>query len=296
MTIAAVTRELLVRYLDTWAPGALHQARRATFLAAWSGEPDLDAAEAALRVFAEYGDRLGPNRRLTLVFAGPRVDAVARRLEPVQRELTMPAELAVHALAGDGPTLAPAALTAAEAAGGPVLAWVVTDGPVDARRLRVGRAAELVTVTPAGQRPDLEAGGYSLSAGVELVAAHDARVLCFATSTLRSLEAFKNELWAVDEFAGVRFRDPGDPERHLIDISLNPHPGPLRRVLLAHLAATGGATVTDLRQFTLTRTVYRAADTTAAVTSLLASGTVGREPAKGRLAGDVRIIPGPAGA
>ena len=96
-------------------------------------------------------------------------------------------------------------------------------------------------------------------------------------------------MWAVDEYAGVRYRDPGDPDGHLLDISLKPHPGPLRRELLAHLAATGGRTVTELRRFTLTDTVYRSADTTAAITSLLTAGAVTRAPEAGRLAGDVVV-------
>jgi hypothetical protein len=63
----------------------------------------------------------------------------------------------------------------------------------------------------------------------------------------------------------------------------------LRRELLAHLAATGGCTVTELRRYTLTDTVYRSADTTAALTSLLTAGAVTRDPSTGRLGGDVRI-------
>ncbi len=49
-----------------------------------------------------------------------------------------------------------------------------------------------------------------------------AQLLVFATTSGKSLEGFKDALWAVDEYAGVRYRDPGDPERHLIDISLTP--------------------------------------------------------------------------
>jgi hypothetical protein len=116
-----------------------------------------------------------------------------------------------------------------------------------------------------------------------------ARLLAFATSHDKSLEAFKNAMWAVDEYAGVRYRDPADPDGHLLDISLKPHPGPLRRELLAHLAATGGCTVTELRRYTLTDTVYRSADTTSALTSLLTAGAVTRDPPTGRLGGDVRI-------
>jgi hypothetical protein len=126
---------------------------------------------------------------------------------------------------------------------------------------------------------------------VELVAgeATAGELAVFATTSGRSLEAFKDELWAVDEFAGVRYRDPGDPEGHLMDISLNPHPGPLRRELLAHLADAGPRTVTELRTFALTDTAYRAADATRVIGSLVAAGAVTRDPEHGRLGGDVVI-------
>jgi hypothetical protein len=114
-------------------------------------------------------------------------------------------------------------------------------------------------------------------------------VVAFATTSAKSLESFKDALWAVDEFAGVRLRDPADPERHLIDISLRPHPGPLRRELLAHLAEVGSATVTELRTFALTETVYRAADATRVLHQLCDAGVVSRRPEHGRLGGDVEI-------
>src|SRR5258708_4643109 len=148
MPIAEVTRELLVRDLDTWTATALHQARRATFAQAWGGPADIGLAAAALRVFDQFTHRL------------------------------------------------------------------------------------------PGRQP-----------AVVLVAGTQSRLLAFATSSAKSLEAFKNCLWAVDEYAGVRYRDPGDPEGHLMDISLRPDPGPLRRELLAHLDAAGGCRVTELRHF-----------------------------------------------
>ena len=102
MSIVGVTRELLVRYLDTWAPGALHGARRATFAQAWSSSPpvdvadaaraDLDAAEAALRVFAEFADRLR-GRRLAVVLVAPETAELTARLDAVQAQLGTPPEL-----------------------------------------------------------------------------------------------------------------------------------------------------------------------------------------------------------
>jgi hypothetical protein len=103
-------------------------------------------------------------------------------------------------------------------------------------------------------------------------------------------------MWAVDEYAGVRYRDPRDPEGHLLDISLRPHPGPLRRELLGHLTASGPASVADLRRFTVSETVYRAADTNQVVSALLKGGQVTRTPEGGRLSGDVVIAPAPGAA
>ena len=73
MSIADVNRELLVRYLDTWTPTALHGARRATFVQAWTGPAGTGVAEAALRVFAEFADRLR-GRRLTVVLVAPETE------------------------------------------------------------------------------------------------------------------------------------------------------------------------------------------------------------------------------
>jgi hypothetical protein len=203
-------------------------------------------------------------------------------------------------VAGDPEDRLPPALRAAGAAKAPLLALVDTPHPPPAdvtAAVLAGRPAELLLLTAAGSWPDVRAAlrqaGFPLTAGVELVdtssSTPDEKLLAFATSHDKSLEAFKNALWAVDEYAGVRFRDPADPDGHLIDISLKPHPGPLRRALLAHLATTGGCTVTELRRYTLTDTVYRSADTTSALTSLLTAGSVTRSPTTGRLAGDVRI-------
>jgi hypothetical protein len=291
VSIVDVTRELLVRYLDSWAPAALHGAKRATFVQSWAGTADVEVAEAAVRVFAEFSDRLR-GRRLAVVLVAPEVDELTARLDAVQAELGTPAELGVHAVAGDPAERLPVALKAAGAAGAPLLAYL--DGsPVGT--VSIGRPAEVILVAPAGgwagHREALRAAGYPLTAGVELVEPGSARLVAFATGSAKSLEAFKNCLWAVDEYAGVRYRDPTDPEGHLMDISLRPHPGPLRRELLAHLGAAGPASVVDLRHFTLTETIFRASDTVRVLTALLTQGAVTRDPERGRLSGDVIISP-----
>jgi hypothetical protein len=287
MSIADVTRELLVRHLDVWTPAALH-SKRAAFVQAWAGEPDLPAAEAALRVFAEFADRLS-GRQLTVIFIAPDTDG----LTGVQSAAQLPAELGVHVVAGDGDDRIPAALKAAGAVRAPLLAYVDTAGTPPLSAIAAGRPAEALLLTPvrdwSAHRAALTAAGFPLTAGVHLVADADARLLALATSSAKSLEAFKNALWSVDEYAGVQYRDPRDPDSHLMDISLNPHPGPLRRELLAHLATVGEATVTELRHYTLTDTIYRASDTTRVVTALLTAGSVTRQPEHGRLSGDVVI-------
>ncbi|MFC0527257.1 hypothetical protein [Phytohabitans kaempferiae] len=284
--VAGALRELLVRYLDAWTPVALHSARGATFAYGWSDSPDEHAAEAAVRVFAEFADRLR-GRRLTVVLVGPAPATLARRLDTVQAELRTPPELSVHAVEGDLDARLPAALKAAGAAVAPLLAFLDSAGPASLAAAGTGKPAEVLLVSGTGQLPTPP---MPLTAHVELVGGDGAaRLVTFATTVGKGLEAFKNALWAVDEYAGVRYRDPRDPEGHLLDISLSPHPGPLRRELLAHLASAGPRTVTDLRQFTLTHTVYRAADTVRVLSALLTAGTVTRDPERGRLGGDVVI-------
>jgi hypothetical protein len=146
------------------------------------------------------------------------------------------------------------------------------------------KPAEVIAVdVPRDRLQDFE-----LTAAVTLVAGDEQRDLSFGTRSAKSLEAFKDEMWALDEYAGVRYRDPNDPEGHLMDITLDPNPGALRREMLMFLRE-GGKTVTELKRFALTETVYRAADAVKVVTALLQSGAVTREPTEGRLGGDVTV-------
>jgi hypothetical protein len=294
MPIDAVTRELLVRQLDAWLPGALHRSRRATLALAYAGN-DAGTAVAALSVVAEFADRLRGRRLTVLVVAGG--EELAARLRPV--EATLPADVAMHVVSGD-PDRLPVALKAANAAGAPLLTLVedATPGTALVTAAASGRPAELLLVTAAGTtaRAALTGAGFPLVTEVELVPTDDspARLLAFGTGSDRSLEAFKDALWAVDEYAGVRYRDPADPAGRLLDITLDPEPGPLRRELLAELNRCGPRTVTELRRYTLTSTVYRAVDTGRALATLLDSGAARREPEHGRLGGDVVITAGPS--
>ena len=299
MTVGDLKREVLVRHLEAWAPAALHRARRATYVHGYADADGGVQAEAALRVFAEQSD-LVRGRELTMVAVGEDVSAVDVRLAGVGGT---GAGLTVHAVPGGTDARLGVALKALGAARAPLLGFLdaswagVPPEPATVAALATGRPAEVLLVLPPGAGTDpadhrrgLRAAGFPLVAAVELATGDTAgELLLFATTLGKSLEGFKETLWAADEFAGVRYRDPGDPERHLIDISLSPHPGPLKRELLAHLAASGPATVTELRTFTLTETVYRAADATRVLQALIGAGAVTRQPEQGRLGGDVVI-------
>ncbi len=133
--------------------------------------------------------------------------------------------------------------------------------------------------------------GFPLATQVDLVPidGSSARRLALGTGHDRSLEAFKDILWTVDEDAGIRYRDPTDPAQHLLHIAADPEPGPLCRELLAELARTGPRTVTELRRHALTATPYRSIDVRRALTEMLTSGAATRDPEHGRLGGDVVI-------
>lgn len=306
----AIKRELLVRLLDAWLPAALHGARRATYLDAYA---TADSVAAALGVVTEFGDLLA-RRRLGLVLVAADGDDLGLTAEValVRRQLAPPPGAAmqiVPAAPGGGlPTLRMPSgplLGILDAAG----AGAAVPEPADVAALVAGaRTQALIALDraaldrPAGNGVDavaaaveqyrraLRGSGPALVACVELVAGDGrAEVLLFRTPTARGLEGFKDALWAVDEYAGVRFRDPRDPGHALLDISLNPHPGPLRRALLGRLAATGAQTVADLRQYALAETVYRAGDVVPVLTAMANAGAVRREPARGRLTADALI-------
>ncbi|MEV6595747.1 hypothetical protein AB0M36_02665 [Actinoplanes sp. NPDC051346] len=286
-SIADVKREILVRHLEAWAPAALHRSRRAVYAHGYA-EATRPLAEAALGVFTEQSD-LVRGRELAMVAVGGELGG------------TGAAGLSVHSVPGRTEDSWGPALKAAGAVRVPVLGFLdatTVGGPPGASlltALAAGKPAEALVVLPGTSsvpraRDDLRQAGFPLVAAVELAVSDEpGEILLYATTLGKSLEGFKELLWAVDEYAGVRYRDPGDPERHLIDISLSPHPGPLRRELLAHLGSRGEATVTDLRTFALTETVYRAADATRVLHTLLDAGTLTRRPEHGRLGGDVVI-------
>ncbi|MFI2666617.1 hypothetical protein [Micromonospora carbonacea] len=296
MPTDAVLRELLVRQLDAWLPAALHRSRRATLALAYAGA-DAGGADAALRVVGEHADRLRGFRLTVLVLAAGD-ETLPARLGAV--EATLPAEVAVHVVPGD-PARLPVALKAAGAAGAPLLTLAHGAAPTPAllAAARSGRPADLLLATAPGAplRPALDAAGFPLVAEVDLLTApvpqgsgdDEGLRLAFATGSDRSLQAFKDALWAVGGATGVRYRDPADPQGRAVDVAPEADPGPLARELLAELARRGPRTVTELRRFALTSTLYRAADATRALTGLLDAGVVARDPGHGKLGGDVLV-------
>jgi hypothetical protein len=255
----SVERDVLVRYLDAWTATVLRSRRGGTYV-----ECGGFAAEA-FRVFGEFADRL-EEHHLEAVIVGAASPGAP------------PAGLTVRAVAD---------LRDVEVAG-PMLAHLsgVQDWPASLVR---GKAHEVVMTAAAtgpgsGHRERLRAAGLECAVVVDLVAEDGSvHVLVFATADSRHLATFKNELWAVDEFAGIRYRDPRDAERTLVDISFTPQLLPLRRALLAEVDRRGRCTVAELQRFTLLETIYRTEDATGALTAAVAAGELTREPAKGRL-------------
>jgi hypothetical protein len=272
----AVRQELLVRYLDFWVPAALHSGRAAIYL-----DRSRYGPAAALPVIGEFADLLA-GRELTILVAGE-----------------LPADPGLTGLRiAPAPPLAdlPGLVTGLRRT--PILAHLdgVVPEPV-AGSLGQAHDGELLLVTPpesGDPRAALRAAGFGYVVAVELVdRSGTVQLLRFATSQRRSLERFKDELWAVDQYAGIRYRDPAEPEADPLEISYEPHPGPLRRAILSRLGATGPQTVTELRELALTRTLFRQADVGRALSPLLARGEVTREPARGRLTGTTQIrLPG----
>ncbi len=246
-----------------------------------------DAVTDALRVFGEFADRLA-GHRLEVVLLGAAVDTAALRGAPQGlsvRSVADPADVTV-----DGPMLAHL----------DVVAGALTEP--DAWRLVAslarGKAREvLLTLPAAGQAADcrdrLRGAGLAYAAAVELTD-DDGRVelIMFATGDSKHLATFKNEMWAADEFAGIRYRDPHDTERTAVDISLNPQLLPLRRALVAEVARRGRCTVAELQRHTLLETIYRPADAIGVLTSAASAGAISREPAKGRLGPHTVVVPG----
>jgi hypothetical protein len=273
---AAVRHELLVRYLDTWLPAALHGHKRVTYV-----DTDVASAIAAARVICEFEDLIR-RHTVTMVVAGiERSDEVLA---------TCPDGLTIRPAAG--PLLS--ALRDARSLKTPTFAWLHGAVPADlVSTVASSRGSELLLSGASAETPMesvLHKAGLEFLARIELVDRHGrTEPLLFATASEKALETFKDELWALDEYAGIRLRDPGDPSRTLLDISERPPVSPLRRALLGQLAQSGPAPLSELRRWGVRETIFRSADVTRAVQALLTSGLATRDPIGGRLSPDTVI-------
>ncbi|GLY21437.1 hypothetical protein [Micromonospora sp. NBRC 101691] len=285
---------LLARQLDTWLTGALRRSRRVTLALAYAG-PSGRTVEAALGALTDAADRVR-GRRVTVVVVGGDPDLPGR----LGAVTSLPADVAVYPVPG-APDRLPVALKAAGAAGAPTLtvlvdlAGVVLGGPAAAPFLTAaaaGRPADLLLAVPADVDGPaaLQRAGFPLVTGVEASPADDgpARLLALGTGSDRNLEAGKEAIWHVGATAGFRYRDLDGVPR---DLTAAVDADRLGALLVAELTRSGPRTVTELRRHVLTTTPYRATDAVRALTALLDAGTVTREPADGRLGGDVLIHP-----
>ena len=244
-------------------------------------DPPGESALAAAGVFGEFADKMR-GRAFTMVIAAPYVEPARTVLE----EYGSPAGLTVHPL--DGPVLdglRDATLWERPSSRGStanpteVLSTVATNKGAE---ILLGSAAATVEAVT-----HLRSAGLRQTARVDLVdKSGAAESLVFGTASDKALEKFKDELWALDEYAGIRLRDPGDAEGTLLDIRVQPNLAPLRRALAARLAADGPATLAELRVWTVHETIFRQADATKALQAMVTAGGVARTPPGGRLAVD----------
>jgi hypothetical protein len=323
---AAVKRELLVRLLDSTV-ATLHGGF--TYAEGYAGAvPGQESsAVAALRVLGEFTDRLRGRISVVLVGADPeRLDATSGEIARVRAELGLTARVHVEAVPGGCDEHLVAALQRADAFGSPILAYLdaagaAPPGYATLARLAAGPhvdtliALDRVTLSDPRGRAALSdpRGGVTPDPGDDLVTCYRetlghaglprvahvelvddegrGQLLFFATASASRLDRFKDELWAVDEFAGVRYADPRDPDHALLDISLEPHLGPLRRALLRRVEASGGCPAGELRDYTRAETMYRAPDAFRALTALVTAGQLAREPERGRLTARTVIRP-----
>jgi hypothetical protein len=236
--------------------------------------PDSGASVAALRVFGEFSD-LMRRHKLTMLVPAHHLPALS---EP-------PDGLEVRGYDG------PLDLALASAVGAPIFGWF--DGatpPMEAvSTVASNKSSSLLVAVPLGVDVALS---VAFTCRVELVSISGlTELLIFGTASEKELEKFKDELWALDEYAGIRLRDPTDDEQTLLDIKIEPYLAPLKRLLLSHLIDSRAASVADLRTWTLRSTVYRAVDATRAVQGLVTARSVSREPAGGRLSPETMIRP-----
>ncbi|MFC9327003.1 three-Cys-motif partner protein TcmP [Kitasatospora sp. NPDC057015] len=119
-------------------------------------------------------------------------------------------------------------------------------------------------------RRTLRAAGFDHSLSFEMIdEKRHLLYLIFGTSHEKGVEKMKEAMWKVDTTTGVRYCDPKDPDQQVLELTLEPDTGPLRRILIEYLRSSpDGFTVAALQRFALLETVYRPAQVIPALTRL----------------------------
>lgn len=140
-------------------------------------------------------------------------------------------------------------------------------------------------------RESLRRAGFTHTLFFEMVdEGNHVLYLIFGTRHERGLEKMKEAMWSVDRDHGVRYRDPKDTEQQQLALELEPHTGPLRRILLEHIAAAPkGLTVAELKTFTLLETVYKPSQVTKLITDMRDAKAVTTTPR--RVTAETVVVP-----
>lgn len=148
-------------------------------------------------------------------------------------------------------------------------------------------AAEKLDFLVQAYRETLRRAGFRYSLAFEMQDEGGRELwLLFGTSSLLGVEKMKEAMWSVDPIYGVQYRDPRDPDQMFLTIELEPHSGPLERMLLERLRDRP-QTLDELRAWANVETVYKKGQVLKAVRVLLSDNKLER-PA-GRMSGDTKL-------
>ncbi|MEQ4300540.1 three-Cys-motif partner protein TcmP [Plantactinospora sp. B6F1] len=165
-------------------------------------------------------------------------------------------------------------------------------GPVVWREVQLQPKDQKAQYIKSQYRRVLNEAGFQYVLDFELA---DARknllYLVYGTNSDRGVEKMKDAIWRADPYQGIGYRDPRDPNQETLPIQPVPQLGPLRRLLLEHLATLPERTATldELRRFTLLKTIFRPGQTLQAVRTLVSERNVTIFPESSRLVGSTQI-------
>lgn len=128
-------------------------------------------------------------------------------------------------------------------------------------------------------RATVRKAGFTHVLDFELIDARgQALYLVFGTTHERGLQKMKEAMWEVDAVRGVGYRDPRDPNQETLDIQVEPHTAPLKRLIAAHVESltTKASTILQLRRFALHATVFKESQVMPVVVEMLEAGQLAR--------------------